>query len=77
MALLIQAQQRPQTPSPTPTPGSGTPAGTSQTPSLNMPNLQNFMGNQRQGPRAYKDVITEKAVTKKGLFTVHKVEDKY
>lgn len=28
-------------------------------------------------PRAYKDVITDKAVTKKGLFTVHKVEDKY
>ena len=77
MALLIQAQQRPQTPSPTPTPGPGTPAGSSQNPTLNMPNLQNFLGNQRQGPRAYKDVITEKAVTKKGLFTVHKVEDKY
>ena len=29
------------------------------------------------GPKAYKDVITEKAKTTKGLFTVHKVEDKY
>ena len=29
----------------------------------------------RQGPRPYKEIITEKAVTKKGLFTVHKVED--
>jgi ribosomal protein S18 acetylase RimI-like enzyme len=28
-------------------------------------------------PRPYKEVITDKAVTKKGLFTVHKVEDKY
>jgi hypothetical protein len=30
-----------------------------------------------QGPRAYKDVITDKAITKKGLFTVHKVDEKY
>ena len=28
-------------------------------------------------PKPYKQVITEKAVTKTGLFTVHKVEDKY
>lgn len=28
-------------------------------------------------PRPYKDVITDKAITKKGLFTVHKIEDKY
>ena len=28
-------------------------------------------------PKPYKDVITEKAVTKKGLFTVHKVDEKY
>lgn len=31
----------------------------------------------RQGPRPFKEVITDKAVSKKGLFTVHKVEDKY
>jgi hypothetical protein len=31
----------------------------------------------KQGPKAYKDVITDKAVTSKGLFTVHKVEDKW
>ncbi len=30
-----------------------------------------------QGPKAYKDVITSKAVTQKGLFTVHKVDDHY
>jgi hypothetical protein len=76
IALLIQAQQRPQTPTPTPAPS--TPAGSTQTPpAFNMGNLQSMMGGQRQGPRAYKDVITEKAVSKKGLFTVHKVDDKY
>jgi Met-zincin/Domain of unknown function (DUF5117)/Domain of unknown function (DUF5118) len=29
------------------------------------------------GPKAYKEVITAKAVTTKGLFWVHKVEDRY
>jgi hypothetical protein len=29
------------------------------------------------GPKPYKEVITDKAITKRGLFTVHKVEDKY
>jgi len=31
----------------------------------------------KQGPKPYKEVITEKAVSRKGLFTVHKVEDKW
>ncbi len=31
----------------------------------------------KTGPKAYKDVITTKAITSKGFFTVHKVEDKY
>jgi hypothetical protein len=30
-----------------------------------------------QGPKPYKEVITEKAVSRQGLFTVHKVEDKW
>ncbi|MBL7751733.1 MAG: DUF5117 domain-containing protein, partial [Chitinophagaceae bacterium] len=29
------------------------------------------------GPKPYKEVITAKAVSDEGLFTVHKVEDKY
>lgn len=29
------------------------------------------------GPKPYKEVITEKATTRKGLFTVHKLEDKW
>ncbi|MDJ1504135.1 zinc-dependent metalloprotease [Xanthocytophaga agilis] len=32
---------------------------------------------RKTGPKAYKDVVTGKAQTSKGLFTVHKVEDKY
>ncbi len=31
----------------------------------------------KPGPKPYKEVITEKAKTLKGLFTVHKIEDKY
>ncbi len=34
-------------------------------------------GAPRTGPRPYKEIITDKAVTKKGLFTVHKVDEKY
>jgi len=29
----------------------------------------------KTGPKPYKEVITDKAITKKGLFTVHKVDD--
>ncbi len=37
-----------------------------------------MMGNKASdGPKPYKEVITEKAITKKGLFTVHKVEERY
>ena len=28
-------------------------------------------------PKPYKEVITNKSITSKGLFTMHKVEDKY
>ncbi|HZG25445.1 MAG TPA: DUF5117 domain-containing protein, partial [Chitinophagaceae bacterium] len=31
----------------------------------------------RTGPKSYKDVITSKAVSTKGLFTIHHVEDKW
>ncbi len=35
-------------------------------------------GNKtNDGPKPYKDVITDKAITQKGLFTVHKVDEKY
>src|SRR5687767_9359944 len=31
----------------------------------------------RTGPKPYKDVITEKAITKRGLFHVHRIDDKW
>lgn len=31
----------------------------------------------KAGPKPYKEVITDKAKTSKGFFTVHKIEDKY
>lgn len=31
----------------------------------------------KAGPTPYQEVITDKAITQKGLFTVHKVEDKF
>lgn len=68
LALSVFAQQRPQTPPQIPGTGSQMP---------NMGNLPNMPTAQRQGPKAYKDVITSKAISKTGLFTVHKVEDKY
>lgn len=70
LTLSVFAQQRPT--NPPQTPGTGAPTVTP-----NMGNLSNMMNAQRQGPKAYKDVITAKAVTKKGLFTVHKVDEKY
>ncbi|MEX8547059.1 MAG: zinc-dependent metalloprotease [Mucilaginibacter sp.] len=37
-----------------------------------------FAGNvTRSQPKPYKTVITEKAITRRGLFKTHKVEDKY
>lgn len=34
-------------------------------------------GAARQNPRPYREVITDKALSKKGMFTVHKVDDRY
>lgn len=31
----------------------------------------------KTGPKPYKEVITDKAITRRGMFTIHKVEDKY
>ncbi|MFP5042245.1 zinc-dependent metalloprotease [Parasediminibacterium sp. JCM 36343] len=41
--------------------------------------LNAFLGvkSSSDGPKPYKDVITDKAISKIGLFVVHKVEDKY
>ncbi len=59
---LAIAQQRPATP---PTPG--TPAA----------GARNGSGGGKQEPKPYKDVITDKAVSRTGLFTVHHLDDKW
>src|SRR6185437_10821173 len=43
------------------------------------PRIPGFPGFNlpKQGPKPYKEVITDKAITHTGLFTVHKVEDKW
>ncbi len=65
----IQAQRKPDPKQPVPAstvpPAPAT--GTGSTPG----------GSSKAGPKPYKDVITDKAKTSKGLFTVHKVEEKY
>jgi len=64
-----QAQRKPDPKKPVPAanPTPVPPAGTSPAP----------ITASKAGPKPYKDVITDKAKTSKGLFTVHKVEDKY
>jgi len=65
-ASLSTYAQRPTTPTPT-TPGT-TPTTTTPGPTAGRPST---------GPKPFKEVITDKAISRKGLFTVHKVEDKY
>ncbi|MCW3078738.1 zinc-dependent metalloprotease [Segetibacter sp.] len=72
LSLSVSAQRRkPPTPTPT-TPPTSTPPplATTQAPA-------GLFGGARTGPKPYKDVITDKAVSQKGLFTVHRVDDKY
>jgi hypothetical protein len=64
-ASLSTYAQRPTTP-PTTTPGTNPPTSTIPAP-----------GASRTGPKPYREIITDKAVSKRGLFTVHKVDDKY
>ena len=64
-------QQRPQNPNPTPGAPTTSPSGVPGMPGMGGPNAP------KPGPKPYKEVITDKAITSKGLFTVHKVEDKY
>ena len=56
------AQQRPATPGQTPT---------------GAPGVRPVTAAPRQEVRPYKEVITDKAVSHPGLFTVHRIEDKW
>jgi hypothetical protein len=64
-----EAQRRPQNP-PSPTPAPTTPATTP-------PGAPNGSRQASTGPKPYSEVITGKAKSTKGLFSVHKVDDKY
>jgi hypothetical protein len=52
---------------------------TGKTPSSGIAGIDGIGGSKtpKTGPKPYKEVITEKAITNIGLFTVHKVEEKY
>lgn len=63
MSFAAMAQQRPNQPPPA---TNGTPGTTTPAPAT-----------AKSGPKPYKEIITEKAQTRKGLFWVHKVEDKW
>lgn len=57
-----------QKPEPTPNPNNTNNNTTHPiTPAISKPNT----------PKPYKEVITDKAISKKGLFTIHKVDDKF
>ena len=66
--LFMQAgaQNRPRPNTPTTTTTS--PDTTRRPPQITPP---------RTGPRPYREVITDKAVSQKGLFAVHKVDEKW
>ena len=46
-------------------------------PSATTPAPAGLFSGTKTGPKSYKDVITDKAITQIGLFKVHRVEDKY
>lgn len=64
LASALSAQQPTGGAPPTPPAPAGTPAGTQG-------------AAARRGPRPYAQVITDKAVSDAGMFTVHKVEDRW
>jgi len=66
-------QRRPGSPKPAPAPQK--PAGDSSQPTAPRP-MPGGAG-QRPGPKPYREVVTAKAVSSRGLFHVHRVEDKY
>ena len=49
----------------------------SNTNPLPVPPVPAITSQAKTGPKVYKDVITDKAVTDHGLFSVHKLDDKY
>jgi hypothetical protein len=78
---IAATAQRKKTPPPTPKPN---PTDTTKKPMMggmgNMPGMGGGGMMNRPpstGPKPFSEVITSKAITRKGLFSVHKVEDRY
>lgn len=69
--LESMAQERRDRPSQPPAPPAA-PAAAAATPPAAPPAMPS-----RPGPKPYKEIVTAKAKSTKGLFTVHKVDDKY
>src|SRR5579859_7786533 len=63
VGITATAQQRPTTPPQTPNGGN--------------PGQRPNAATPRQEPKPYHEIITDKAISHTGLFTVHKVEDKW
>jgi hypothetical protein len=78
LALLmpVMAQRKPKNPAPAPVPTPGVPVIPGSGPNA-MPSGNGSRSSSSSGPKAYKDVITDKTQTMRGLFTVHKVDEKY
>ena len=70
IASVAIAQRKTPTPQPTDTTKKQPAAG------QNVPGM-NRGGAARPGPKPYSEVITSKAVSRKGMLTVHKVEDRH
>ncbi len=67
LAIAVSASAQDRKPGAPVVPSNGnTPAG-----------IPSFPGLSKQGPKPYKEIITDKAITKKGLFTIHKVDEKW
>jgi hypothetical protein len=71
IASVAIAQRKTPTPQPTDT--------TKKQPAAaqNTPGMMNRGGAPKTGPKPYSEVITSKAVSRKGMLTVHKVEDRH
>ena len=46
-------------------------------PATGAPGMPPMAASAKPGPKPYKEIITDKAKTSRGLFTVHKVDEKY
>lgn len=69
--LLAQTPSRPDTLPPSPTAVKDT------VPPAKEEKAEKKDKEEKKGPKPYRDVITDKAVSMRGMVTVHRIEDKY